>query len=85
MLLDDWETESFVRPGGGLLEISPLSISSTVQAFFNVVDNDGFNGAGGGGKAKFGLSHTPGLGIVTSFSSRTRCDRLFTTSISVSL
>lgn len=59
-----------LRPGGGLFAISPLSNSSTVQAFGK--DNRGW--AFGGDKFK-GLPHTPGRGTIPSLSN-TKCDKL---------
>jgi len=59
-----------LRPGGGLFAISPLSNSSTVQAFGK--DNRGW----AFGRDKFkGLPHTPGRGTIPSLSN-TKCDKL---------
>lgn len=67
-----------LRPGGGLFATSPLSSSSTVQAFFKVgKDNRGW--AFGGDRFK-GLPHTPGRGTIPSLSN-TKCDKLSSISI----
>lgn len=68
-------------PGGGLLPMRPRSNSSTVHTFFKAVGNGGF----GFGNGKFdGLSQTPGRGMIPSFSSSTKWERLFSMSTSTS-